>query len=241
MKHGFGNLSTNFRNPCFLRFSYGEMGRMHNDSPTECTVSPRPETLWEVHFAELGCPPGILLAGVHLTEAEAQALAARGLLAPILHRVYSSSAPSPQLRGYAAGLHLRALSRRRSVLHRLTAAWIYGCAAPPRYLECTVNGNDGHKFGAQELRYVRHRYLSYSRFEVNRVGPVLVTTPLRTCVDLAAFDATPAGDSALATFIRAPSLGCSPRVLCAALAAVPRLKFRRQAIERVHQLAPKVS
>lgn len=208
-----------------------------NPSPPR-PVGRRPSPWWTTHQSELVYPKDLILAGVHVTESEACLLAGRGLLAHIVHSVYSTSMPSPELRGHAVGLHLRPASRQNVTVHRLTAAWIYGCAPTPDCFECSVGGSSGHHFDDRELPYVSHRYTSYSKYEIVPAGPVTVTTPLRTCVDLAVSDGGNACDNALATLMRAPVFGCAPPVVVAALRAVPRLRGRDRAIRRVEDLSP---
>lgn len=183
-------------------------------------------------------PEELIVAGRDLTEAEAHVLVARGILAPVLREVYSTVPPTPEVRAAAVAHYLKPHSRRVAIIHRLTAAWIYGCAGTPFYVECSVNGRSAHRFGPEEIRYIRHRFMRYSPYDDLRIGELRVTTPLRTCVDLAVHDPGPRGDTALATMLRATELGCAPQTVCLALKALPRLKFRQYAVERVLSLAP---
>ncbi|MGK4064674.1 hypothetical protein AB0Y14_01215 [Rothia sp. HC945] len=207
----------------------------HHSADRACRLDPVSRTA--AHYRDLGSPPSLVIAGLHLTEAEALLLTARGLLVPHVNSVYGSTPPCPESRATAAALHLRPLSRQRAILHRLTAAWIYGCAPPPALLECTAFGPSGLTLDPVESAFVRHRYTTYTTYEALRIGPLRVTTPLRTCVDLAAFGQDKHGDTALATLLRAPGLGCAPETVCAALEAVPRLAFRKRAVRRVHALS----
>lgn len=189
-------------------------------------------------LSALSPPPQLLRGGLELTEAEAQALAARRTLHPLLHGIYSIGAPTPSLRGWAAGLLLRPASRDALVLHRMTAAWLYGCAPPPRLVECSARRTTTHKFHRWEESFVLRRFTGYSPFEDLRCGPVRTTTPLRTCADLALHCTGSRADLAIATMLRAPGLGCSPPVVEAALAALPRAPHRAEALTRVRRLAP---
>ncbi|WP_129657882.1 hypothetical protein [Rothia halotolerans] len=183
-------------------------------------------------------PPQLLRGGLDLTESEAQALAARAVLFPLLHGIYATRRPTPRLRGWAAGLLLRPASRSTLLLHRMTAAWIYGCAPEPRLLECSARRTLTHKFHRWEEAFVTRRFTGYSRFEDLGCGPVRATTPLRTCADLALFARGPRADVAIATMLRAPELGCSPPVVEAALHALRRVPHRAEALERIRRLAP---
>ncbi|WP_030014155.1 hypothetical protein [Curtobacterium sp. S6] len=200
---------------------------------------PHRDTASTPHLAETLKGPGrLILAGRDLTQAEAHGLVARGLLAHVLREVYSTVPPNPQVRAAAVAHYLKPHSQRVAIIHRLTAAWIYGCAVAPFYVECSVNGRSAHRFGADEIRYIRHRFMRYSPYDDLRIGDVRVTTPLRTCVDLAVHDPGARGDAALATMLRATDLGCPPQTVCLALNALPRLKFRQHAVQRVLRLGP---
>lgn len=211
----------------------------HHSEDRACRLDPVLRTV--AHYRDLGSPPWLVIAGLHLTQAEALLLTARGLLVPHVNSVYGSAPPCPESRATAAALHLRPMSRQRAVLHRLTAAWIYGCAPPPALLECTAFGPSGLTLDPVESTFVHHRYTTYTKYEALRIGPLRVTTPLRTCVDLAAFAQDKRGDAALATMLRAPGLGCAPETVCAALDAVPRLAFRKRALRRIHALSEALS
>ena len=74
---------------------------------------------------------------------ELQAMAADGVLTQLYQRGYlPPGAPaSPQLRARAAALAVAPAIRQRVVAGRMTAAWIYGCAAEPDRLALLVDAN----------------------------------------------------------------------------------------------------
>lgn len=83
------------------------------------------------------------------------------------------------------GLRARALSStvpRRSIAERGTAAWIHGTRSSPpaRPQVCVSPSNRGTRFPAR----VDGRQRSFTAGETQLIGPIAVTTPLRTAADL---------------------------------------------------------
>lgn len=215
-------------------FSRPSVGYLHDMTNFEQRSGPTSES------TEPCVSPGeFVLAGRDLTHSEAQSLRARGLLTPVLFDLYATSSPGTEERARAAAHYLKPQSRRVAILHRLTAAWIYGCSAAPEAIECSVGGRSGHRFGPEEVPFVRHRFTRYTPYDDLNIGGVRVTTPLRTCVDIAVHDGGRRADLVLATLLRATEYGCGPPSVCAALAALPRVKFRQRAMERVLRLGPR--
>lgn len=193
-----------------------------------------PRRLWMI--SGLLPPRQLLCEGVDLSPGEASALAARGLLHPLMPGLWSPRCPDPPLRAWAAGLHLRPGTREQAVICGLSAAWVHGAAAAPRTLEIAA-ARGARRLHPLELLHVQRRYLGHTRYEDQRIGPVRVSTPLRTAVDLARGPQTPAARSALATLMLHPRLRVSPEAIALALRAQPRLSARGRALAALREVA----
>ena len=91
---------------------------------------------------------------------------------------------SAQLRARAAANAVPAPVRQRVVAGRMTAAWIYGCAEEPDKLALLVDA----KRRISSLRSTRGCTLHEVRlgpFDVVSMGGLMVSSPLRTAVDIA--------------------------------------------------------
>ncbi|SIM79670.1 Uncharacterised protein [Mycobacteroides abscessus subsp. abscessus] len=84
---------------------------------------------------------------------------------------------------------------------------------------------------------MQRRYLRHTRYEDQRIGPVRVSTPLRTAVDLTRGPLSPAARSALATLMLHPRLRVSPEAIAVALRAQPRLSARDRALATLREVA----
>lgn len=85
---------------------------------------------------------------------------------------------TPSLRARA----LAAAVPRRAIAERATAAWIHGTRSspPPRPQVCL----DPSRRGTRLPRSVDGRQRTFARDETIPIGPIAVTTPLRTAADL---------------------------------------------------------
>jgi hypothetical protein len=116
-----------------------------------------------------------------------------------------------------------------------TAAWVHGVLArPPRPSVLWVDLSTGSRTRAPAVAPSEVRL---ARGDVQRIGALRVTTPLRTAADLARLEPDfPAdlGDAVLALLEQASR---SPAWLAAALAAGPAVPHKRRAVDRLRRLA----
>ena len=108
-------------------------------------------------------------------------MAADGVLMQLYQRGYLPPGvpASPQLRARAASLAVAPAIRQRVVAGRMTAAWIYGCAAEPDRLALLVDANRR----ISSLRSVRgctFHEVRLGPFDVVSMGGLMVSSPLRT-------------------------------------------------------------
>jgi hypothetical protein len=84
---------------------------------------------------------------------------------------------------------IQPVAPRRAAAERLTAAWIYGLAPEPAEHQFCVDVSA--RTHLQPGASVHLREVKLGRGDAVRVGGLLVTTPLRTAVDLARWGAGP--------------------------------------------------
>ncbi|WP_427116974.1 hypothetical protein [Pseudarthrobacter scleromae] len=170
---------------------------------------------------------------------ELQALAADGLLDRLHHRGYTlpGIAASPQLRARAAAGAVPPSVRQRVVAGRMTAAWIYGCAAEPDRLALLVDA----KRRVSSLRNTRGCTLHEVKlgpFDVVSLGGLMVSSPLRTALDIALHVDAGRAIPALEGLLARPQKDVRLRLLVLAIEATPRVPHKRAALEKLAALAP---
>jgi len=187
--------------------------------------------------------PGQLLElyspGTPFTWPELQSMAADGVLTQLYQHGYTvpGTAPSPQLRARAAACGVPAPVRRRVVAGRMTAAWIYGCAGEPDRLALLVDA----KRRISSLRSTRGCTLHEVRlgpFDVVSLGGLMVSSPLRTALDIALHVEAERAIPALRLLLSKPELDVRLRLLVLAVEATPRLPHKHAALEKLSVLAP---
>ncbi|MGX5717415.1 hypothetical protein [Arthrobacter sp. MAHUQ-56] len=192
-----------------------------------------PETAPAPRFPELYAP------GSPFAAPELQSLAADGLLARFHQHGYilPGLGASPQLRARAAAGVVPAAIRQRVVAGRMTAAWIYGCAAEPDRLALLVDA----KRRVSSLRNTRGCTLHEVRlgpFDVVSLGGLMVSSPLRTALDIALHVEPERAVPALAALLSRPEQDVRLRLLVLAIEASPRVPHKRAALEKLGRLAP---
>lgn len=170
---------------------------------------------------------------------ELQSLAADGLLAQFHQHGYTlpDMSASPQLRARAAANTVPAAIRQRVVAGRMTAAWIYGCAAEPDRLALLVDA----KRRISSLRNTRGCTLHEVRlgpFDVVSLGGLMVSSPLRTALDIALHVETQRAIPALEGLLARPENDVRLRLLVLAIESTPRVPHKKAALEKLALLAP---
>ena len=183
--------------------------------------------------------PELYAPGMPFAGPELQSLAADGLLARLHQNGYTlpGTFASPQLRAKAAAGAVPAAIRQRVVAGRMTAAWIYGCAAEPDRLALLVDA----KRRVSSLRNTRGCTLHEVRlgpFDVVSLGGMMVSSPLRTALDIALHVEPERAVPALAALLARPQQDVLLRLLVRAVEATPRVPHKRAALEKLALLAP---
>jgi hypothetical protein len=164
-------------------------------------------------------------------------MAADGVLTQLYQRGYLPpwSHASPQLRARAASLAVAPAIRQRVVAGRMTAAWIYGCATEPDRLALLVDANRR----ISSLRSVRgctFHEVRLGPFDVVSMGGLMVSSPLRTAVDVAMHVDAERAVPALRALLARPELGVRLRLLRLAVEASPRAPHKRAALAKLAAL-----
>jgi hypothetical protein len=183
--------------------------------------------------------PDLYAPGVPFAGPELQSLAADGLLARFHQHGYTLPGipASPQLRARAAAGAVPPAIRQRVVAGRLTAAWIYGCAGEPDRLALLVDA----KRRVSSLRNTRGCTLHEVKlgpFDVISLGGLMVSSPLRTALDIALHVEAERAVPALAGLLARPQHDVRLRLLVRAIEATPRVPHKRAALEKLALLAP---
>ena len=185
-------------------------------------------------------PPRELYSpGSLFTWPELQAMASDGVLTQLDQRGYlpPGTRATPQLRARAAAVLIRPAIRQRVVAGRMTAAWIFGCAAEPDRLALLVDANRR----ISSLRSTRGCTLHEVRlgpFDVVSLGGLMVSSPLRTAVDIALHVETEWAVPALRALLGRPELYLHLRLLRLAVEATPRMPHKRAALAKLEHLRP---
>ncbi|WP_223979168.1 type IV toxin-antitoxin system AbiEi family antitoxin [Arthrobacter sp. NicSoilB8] len=166
-------------------------------------------------------------------------MAADGVLTQLCQHGYlrPGTPSSPQLRARAASLAVAPSIRQRVVAGRMTAAWIYGCAAEPDRLALLVDANRR----ISSLRSVRgctFHEVRLGPFDVVSLGGLMVSSPLRTALDVALHVEADRAVPALRALLARPELGVRLRLLRLAVDASPRLPHRRAALAKLAAAVP---
>ncbi|MEC5192164.1 MULTISPECIES: hypothetical protein [unclassified Arthrobacter] len=182
-------------------------------------------------------PPELYSPGELFSWPELQAMALDGVLVQLYQRGYlpPGTSPTPRLRARAAAILVSPAIRQRVVAGRMTAAWIYGCAAEPDRLALLVDANRRIS-SLRSTRGCTFHEVRLGPFDVVSLGGLLVTSPLRTSVDLALHVDSARAVPALRTLLDTPELGLSLRLLIRAVEATPRVPHKKLALAKLESL-----
>jgi hypothetical protein len=169
-------------------------------------------------------------------------MAADGVLTQLHQHGYTVPGveASPQLRARAAAHAVPPGIRQRVVAGRMTAAWIYGCAREPDRMALLVDA----KRRISSLRATRGCTLHEVRlgpFDVVSLGGLMVSSPLRTALDIALHVDPERAVPALRQLLERPELDVRVRLLILAVEATPRLPHKKAALEKLALASPAVS
>ena len=190
-------------------------------------------------FTGPSSPPPLELysPGALFTWPELQAMASDGVLTQLYQRGYlpPGSRATPQLRARAAAVLIRPAIRQRVVAGRMTAAWIFGCAAEPDRLALLVDANRRIS-SLRSTRGCTFHEVRLGPFDVVSLGGLMVSSPLRTAVDIALHVDAERAIPALRALLGQPELGLRLRLLRLAVEATPRMPHKKAALAKLELL-----
>lgn len=151
----------------------------------------------------------LLVPGKLFALAELHAMKIDGVLWPIIGDAFRSMAvaESPQLRAAALAHHVPAGLAKRAALSQLSAAWVYGCAPPPGVI-ALVQDRSGKSTSLPPFSGCSLREVYLDAFDTQPIGEVLVTSPLRTALDVARTAPHGLARDVLLRMSSVPSLHC---------------------------------
>lgn len=169
--------------------------------------------------------------GPMFTWPELQGMALDGLLQQLYRQGYAvpGTAVTPRLRARAAAISIPSAVRRKVAAGRMTAAWIYGCAPEPDRLALLVDAR--HRVSS--LRSTRGCTLHEVRLgsmDVHSMGGLMVTSPLRTAVDISLNVAAERALPTLRSMAAQRELGVRLRLVTLAVEASPRIPHKKTAL-----------
>ncbi|MBG6224879.1 hypothetical protein IWX63_001441 [Arthrobacter sp. CAN_A2] len=173
-------------------------------------------------------------AGDIFTSAELQAMRLEGLVHLVIGESYlrSDFREDPATRSRAAVRSVPPSVRPRVALGRSCAAWIYGCAPRPAVISLVTDHRRRTTALPPFSAAVMHQ-AALGPFDVNTVGGVSVTTPLRTALDIAVHGEDRDAVAILRSISRDRDLDCPLRLVEAALVNASRVPGKTRALSRV--------
>ena len=186
---------------------------------------------------QTGAPTVLYSPGSLFSWAELQGMAADGVLTRLSQRGYlpPGAASTPQLRARAAACTIPPPIRQRVVAGRMTAAWIYGCTGEPDRIALLVDASR-RVSSLRATRGCSFHEVRLGPFDVVSLGGLMVSSPLRTAVDIALHVDAERALPALGAMLAAPELGVPLRLLIRAVEATPRLPYKNAALDKLAAL-----
>ena len=182
-------------------------------------------------------PTTLLVPGEAFALAELHAMKLDGVLAAVVGDVFRpvGLAETPALRAAALKVSIPAALEKRAVLGQLAAAWVYGCAPPPIVVSLLVD-NDGNTAALPAHSGCTLRQVYLDTTELKSLGGALVTSPLRTALDVARTAPEGTARTVLAAMTAQTTLHCTLAGIERALAAAVHVPGKLRAQELVHSL-----
>lgn len=151
----------------------------------------------------------LFVPGRLFTLAELHAMKIDGVLWPIIGDAFRpvTVAETVPLRAAALAYQIPAALLHRAALSQLSAAWVYGCAPPPKVVSL-VQDHTGKSASLPPFSGCTLREVTLERFDLQSLGDTLVTSPLRTAVDIARTAPLGVARAALLRLSQAATLNC---------------------------------
>lgn len=182
--------------------------------------------------APVALPAELYSPGQLFSWPELQAMASDGVLTQLYQRGYLApgTRSTPQLRARALCTMIPQPIRQRVVAGRLTAAWVYGCAPEPDRLALLVDASRRIS-SMRATRGCTFHEVRLGALDVVSLGGLMVSSPLRTALDIALHVESDRALPVLAALLERGELGVRLRLLRLAVEATPRVPYKRAALE----------
>ena len=182
-------------------------------------------------------PATLLVPGEQFILAELHAMKLDGVLAPVIGEAFRSTTQEETQDHRAAALihHIPAALAPRAALGQLSAAWVYGCAPPPVVISLLQN-HEGKSSSLPPFSGCTLRQVCLDPHEVLSIGGGLVTSPLRTAMDVARTAPEMLARAVLMALSGQPALRCPLGRIRQALNAAAHVPGKRRGQELVHSL-----
>ena len=179
-------------------------------------------------------PAELYAPGLLFSWPELQAMASDGVLTQLYQRGYlpPGTRSTPQLRARALGTMIPPPIRQRVVAGRLTAAWFYGCAQEPDRVALLVDASRRIS-SLRSTRGCTFHEVRLGALDVVSLGGLMVSSPLRTALDIALHVDSDRALPVLAALLERAELGVRLRLLRLAVEASPRVPHKKAALERL--------
>lgn len=154
-------------------------------------------------------PTLILTPGCEFTVAELSAMALDGVLVSVFGLAFRpvAEAESTPLRAAALAHQIPAALADRAALARLSAAWVYGCAPAPALISLAINSAHRSTALPSHSGCVLHE-VRLEAYDVERQGGALLTSAVRTAVDVAIHERPETATAVLLAMAVRPELHC---------------------------------
>ncbi|MEA5455373.1 type IV toxin-antitoxin system AbiEi family antitoxin [Sinomonas sp. JGH33] len=181
-------------------------------------------------------PDAILTPGLPFTHAELRAMAIDGVVRRVVGTAYVPSAheETAALRAAALRATLDGAVASKTVVGRLSAAWIYGCSSAPEAPVLLVPSP--RRLSSAKGSGILLHEVALGDFDVVDLGSVHVTSPLRTAVDVAVHSEARFALPVLRRLLARPGLGLTLSLITRALESLPRQPHKRRGRDVLRRL-----
>lgn len=182
--------------------------------------------------------PSLLVPGAQFTLPELHAMKLDGVLAQMYGEAFRpvDVPETAGLRAAALAHHVPANLLRRAAVAQLSAAWVYGCAPPPRPIALLLPPG-GKSAQLPLLSGCTLRQVLLPDSDVHVLSGLRLTVPLRTALDVARAAPEPLARTVLANMAGESGLGCGPDRVRTGLLAAVCVPGRRRGLELLEDMA----
>lgn len=174
----------------------------------------------------------IIVPGLEFTIAELYAMCSQGVLVSVIGEAFRpiSVPESMDLRAAALVHHVPPGLAGRAALGRLSAAWVYGCSPPPALISLLINSAHRSTALPPSSGCVLHE-VRLGPFDVEQRGGALLTSAIRTAVDVATHETPEVSIGVLNALSIRAELNCPLGRIRQALVDAVHIPGKRAALE----------